>query len=141
VPRAVELTATDRTIDVVVGIVIDASGRVLIGQRPHGKHMAGAWEFPGGKLLSDEDPLEGLRRELEEELGIRVDQADPFLEQRHRYPDREVRLDVWWVRSFAGQARPLEGQALRWVEAPELDTVPLLPADAPIVAAIRKRLG
>ena len=139
--RAVELAAVSVTIDVIVGIVTDESGRVLIGQRPDGKHMAGAWEFPGGKLESGELPFDGLRRELMEELGIHVESAEPFLEQSHRYPDRKVRLEVWWVDSFEGEARALEGQALRWVGPTELETVPLLPADAPIVAAIRTRLA
>ena len=141
VSRTVELAAVSVTIDVIVGIVTDASGRVLIGQRPEGKHMAGSWEFPGGKLESGELPFDGLKRELMEELGIHVASAEPFLEQSHRYPDREVRLDVWWVEMFEGDARPLEGQVLRWVGPTELESVPLLPADAPIVAAIRRRLA
>ena len=128
-------------IDVVVGIVRDPRDRVLIGRRPAGKHMAGAWEFPGGKLQAGEPPLEGLKRELEEELGIIVDDADPFLERCHRYPDRRVHLDVWWVISYGGVARPLEGQILRWVDMTELADASLLPADAPIVAAICERLA
>lgn len=102
--------------------------------------MAGSWEFPGGKLDQGEPPVEGLRRELDEEVGIRVETAEPLLEQRYRYPERDVRLDVWWVLSYSGEVRPREGQALRWVEVEELAGVDLLPADAPIVAAIRERL-
>jgi 8-oxo-dGTP diphosphatase len=133
--------ATDGAIDVIVGIVTDGAGRVLVAQRPAGKHMAGSWEFPGGKLNPGESPLAGLKRELDEELGIGVEDAEPFVEQRFHYADRSVRLDVWWVLSYAGKALPCEGQALRWVDANSLADVPLLPADAPIVAAVRERLS
>lgn len=131
---------TDR-IDVIVGIVADNQGRILIGQRRDGTHMAGRWEFPGGKLLPGEEPVSGLKRELEEELGIRVQSAEPLLELDHDYPDRSVRLDVWWVVEYSGVAASGEGQALRWVDSDELGDAQLLPADGPIVTAIRERLA
>jgi 8-oxo-dGTP diphosphatase len=84
--------------------------------------------------------LAGLKRELEEELGIRVEAAEPFAKEDFRYPDRFVRLDVWWVTAFAGLAEPREGQLLRWVDADALPGVAMLPADAPLVAAVRERL-
>jgi 8-oxo-dGTP diphosphatase len=143
VPRAAQLSAEPGAVvvDVIVGIVLDARRRVLIARRPAGKHMAGAWEFPGGKLNPGEPPLAGLQRELEEEIGIVVESAEPLLEQRFRYPDRTVRLDVWWVSSFRGRAEPREGQELRWVAAESLAAVDLLPADEPIVAAVVERLA
>jgi 8-oxo-dGTP diphosphatase len=144
VPRATELSgaqADSDALDVIVGIVRDSVSRVLIGQRPEGKHMAGFWEFPGGKLMPGEAPLAGLRRELHEELGIVVAAAEPFFEQHHRYPERAVRLDIWWVLDYSGEARPREGQRLRWVDAAALAEAPLLPADAPVVDAVRRRLA
>jgi 8-oxo-dGTP diphosphatase len=143
-PRAAQL-ARDRSADgaiaVIVGIVIDDRDHVLVAQRPEGKHMAGSWEFPGGKLLPGESAFAGLRRELAEELGIRVAAAEPLVERRFSYPDRTVHLDVWWVLEYSGEATALEGQALRWVEASSLSELAMLPADAPIVAAVRARLG
>lgn len=103
--------------------------------------MAGSWEFPGGKLEPGEPPLTGLQRELAEELGIEVERAEPFLEQKFQYPDRKVRLDVWWVLDYSGEAEAREGQSLRWVDAARLSETTLLPADAPIVSAIRERLA
>jgi len=143
VPRAAQLSAAPGAVvvDVIVGIVPDRRGRVLIARRPAGKHMAGAWEFPGGKLHPGEAPMAGLRRELEEEIGIVVESAEPLLEQRFSYPDRTVRLDVWWVLSYRGRAEPREGQELNWVAADALAAVDLLPADAPIVAAVVERLA
>ena len=67
-------------IHVVAGALFDNQGRVLIAQRPPGKHMAGGWEFPGGKLEPEEQPFEGLKRELREELGIEV--LDPVLDRK-----------------------------------------------------------
>jgi len=142
VPRAVELTAgAESLIEVVVGIVTDSDDRVLIGQRPSGRHMAGAWEFPGGKLECGESAVAGLSRELQEELGIVVLEAEPLLDLRHRYPDRSVHLDVWWVSTWSGHVMPCDGQELRWIDVDELDNVQLLPADGPIVRAVHARLA
>jgi mutator protein MutT len=101
-------------IHVVAGALLDGQGQVLIAQRPAGKHMAGGWEFPGGKLHVDETPLEGLRRELVEELGITVQQADWLASCQHDYPDRRVLLELWTVTEFTGQPQSLDGQAMRW---------------------------
>jgi 8-oxo-dGTP diphosphatase len=142
VPRVVELSRpqpTTAVVDVIVGIVVNAAGEILIGRRTDGTHMAGFWEFPGGKLEPGETPLAGLKRELAEELGIEVETAEAFIEHSFEYPDRHVRLDVWWVLEYAGMPESREGQALRWVAIAELEAVPLLEADAPIVAAIRRR--
>jgi mutator protein MutT len=110
---------------------------VLIAQRPPGKHMAGAWEFPGGKLDLGEGRVAGLARELHEELGITITAPRPLLRLRHRYPDREVMLDVWVVLHYTGDPVGLEGQVLRWCAREHLETADLLPADMPIVAALR----
>jgi mutator protein MutT len=127
----------EKPIHVVAAVLIDARRRVLIAQRPAGKHMAGAWEFPGGKLEPGEAPTQGLARELGEELGITIDAPRPLMRLRHRYPTREVLLDVWVVRRFRGRPRGLDGQALRWCDRVALATAELLPADRPILAALR----
>lgn len=123
-------------IHVVAGALLDGQGRVLIAQRPAGKHMEGEWEFPGGKLHAEETPLAGLRRELVEELGITVRQADWLASCQHDYPDRRVLLELWAVTEFDGQPQSLDGQALRWVKLSDLDSAGLLPADKPLVAAL-----
>lgn len=120
----------------VAGVVSDADGRVLICQRPPGKHMEGSWEFPGGKRDTGESRIDALRRELREELGLTLSRARPLIRYRHAYPDRQVDLDVWYVESFEGEARGLEGQPLDWVAPEELTACDLLPADQPIVAAL-----
>jgi 8-oxo-dGTP diphosphatase len=122
-----------RTVEVVAGLIGDSSGRWLVNCRPAGRPMAGWWEFPGGKRQSDETPLAALSRELHEELGIDVLDAEHVLTLVHDYPDKRVRLDVWHVRSYRGQVSAREGQPLRWVTAAECRELRLLEADWPIV--------
>ena len=88
-------------IHVVAGALFDAQGRVLIAQRPAGKHMAGGWEFPGGKRERGEEPRDTLVRELHEELGIEVHEAVPLIAYEHQYPHRRVLLDLWVVIATA----------------------------------------
>jgi mutator protein MutT len=125
-------------VHVVAAALIDAAGRVLIAQRPSGKHLAGGWEFPGGKLEPGEERLTGLERELREELGISIiGTPRPLIRVRHAYPSREVLLDICVVKRYRGEPRGLDGQALRWCTQDELDAAELLPADRPIVTALR----
>ncbi|HUH00228.1 MAG TPA: Nudix family hydrolase [Gammaproteobacteria bacterium] len=112
-------------------------GRVLVAQRPRGKSLAGAWEFPGGKLHFDEDRLTGLVREFDEELGIQVEVARPLIRFRHSYPDLEVDLDAWRIERWHGEPHGREGQAIGWYAPEELEDLGLLPADTAIVRAIR----
>ena len=125
------------TIHVVAAALIDARGRVLIAQRPPGKHLAGMWEFPGGKVEPGEAPAEALRRELLEEIGITIGTPRPLLRLKHTYPYGEVLLDAWVVRRYHGEPRSLDGQALCWCSRASLDAAGLLPADRPIIGALR----
>ena len=122
---------------VVAGVLVSPAGQVLITQRPPGKMLAGAWEFPGGKLDTGEDRLAGLGRELLEELGISIESARPLIRYRHQYDDFSVDLDTWKVTGWRGEPRGLEGQALAWELPQHLLQKGLLPADETIVCAIR----
>ena len=124
-------------IQVVAAVLRDRAGRVLIAERPAGKPMAGFWEFPGGKLEPGEPAFDALRRELHEELGIRVRHAYRMLRFSHVYPEREVELDVWRVTAWEGAPGSQEGQDLEWVLPEEMRDWQLLPADEPIVAALK----
>ena len=126
---------------VVAAVLFDATGRVLTAQRPAGKHMAGWWEFPGGKRGLHEPPEQALARELREELGIELQRCHPLLQLRHHYADRVVELEVFMVDEYAGQPAGLEGQALQWVELAQLPRHQLLPADRPIIEALTVHEG
>ncbi|MCW8846626.1 MAG: 8-oxo-dGTP diphosphatase MutT [Gammaproteobacteria bacterium] len=128
-------------IHVVAGVLVRDDASVLIAKRLPGTHMAGRWEFPGGKLEPGEIPSAGLARELREELGIEVLAAEPLLHLSHQYTDRHVHLDVWLVTQYQGVPRSLEGQALQWVLPELLYGVDLLEADAPIIEALLRRPG
>lgn len=124
-------------IHVVAAAVTDGEGRVLIAQRPPGKQLAGSWEFPGGKLEAGEARRDGLARELKEELGIAICPPRPLMRLRHSYPFGEVLIDMWVVTRYSGEPQGLDGQALRWCTQNELAEADLLPADRPIVRALR----
>ena len=121
---------------VVAAVLCDERGRVLLAQRPAGKHMAGYWEFPGGKIAPGESSEQALRRELAEELGVSLHRCHPLLQLRHDYADRVVELEVFAVDDYGGQPAALEDQALKWVAVDELGGQALLPADRPIIEAL-----
>jgi 8-oxo-dGTP diphosphatase len=120
------------SIRVVAAALFDSHGRVLIAQRLAGKHMAGRWEFPGGKIDAHETEREALRRELHEELGVEVLEAARVLELTHDYPERRVHLALWHVTRYAGDPHGRDGQSLKWVAPPQLANEDLLEADQPI---------
>jgi 8-oxo-dGTP diphosphatase len=122
---------------VMAGVLLDGTGRVLLAQRPAGKHLAGFWEFPGGKLEAGETPLAALARELLEELGIHVRSAEALIRLPWRYGDRELLLDAWRVSSWRGEPRSLEAQPLQWLLPARVDPMILAPADRVILAELR----
>ena len=126
------------TILVVAAALCDARGQVLIAQRPEPKHMAGRWEFPGGKVAAHESEQDALLRELHEELGVRVREPVFCLRLSHTYPDRTVELSFWIVREFAGEPRSLDGQQLKWVPVAQLAKEDILEADQPFIEALQR---
>jgi len=124
--------------DVAAGILCDSSGRVLIAERLGAGPFHGMWEFPGGKIGADETAPEALLRELAEELGIEVTVCAPFMNLRHEYDDRTVTIEFFIVSAWNSEPVGREGQALRWVKRDQLDSVALLPADEPVIAALRQ---
>lgn len=122
---------------VAVGVIRDGNGNILLTQRAKHAHQGGLWEFPGGKLETDETVTQALTRELREEVGITVRTAKPLIKIHHRYPDLQVLLDVWQVFEFAGPATAREGQAMRWVAPQRLNDYAFPAANAPIITASR----
>jgi 8-oxo-dGTP diphosphatase len=127
---------TKPSILVVAGALFDREGRVLIAERPPGKHMAGRWEFPGGKVASGETEAAALTRELREELGIEVIASRHLMRLSHSYDDRDVELSMWIVDSFSGEPQSLDGQRLKWVQVARLGDEDILEADRPFVMAL-----
>ena len=124
-------------LQVAAGVIVNPSGLILIAKRHDHLHQGGLWEFPGGKIESGETPVQALARELSEEVGIEVLDATPLMVIRHDYPDRKIRLHVWRVDRFAGEAEGLLGQPLRWVRPDELSSFQFPEANRPVVTAAR----
>ncbi|MCE2872860.1 MAG: (deoxy)nucleoside triphosphate pyrophosphohydrolase [Xanthomonadales bacterium] len=118
---------------------------MLIAQRPPGKHLAGRWEFPGGKVSDGESDLIALARELAEELDVDLSrEAGPpehLLTLRHEYPDRCIELRCFLVPHFTGVARALDGQRLKWVAPAALGAEDILEADRPFIETLQRRLA
>jgi 8-oxo-dGTP diphosphatase len=122
--------------EVAAAVIEKPDGTFLLAQRPEGKPYPGYWEFPGGKIEPGEDARGALARELREELGIEVRESAPWITRVYVYSHATVRLHFFRVVRWDGEPRPLEDQAIRWqrVEAP--DVAPMLPANAPVLAAL-----
>ena len=123
--------------DVAAGILRDPEGRVLIAERLGGGPFHGMWEFPGGKIVANESAEQALARELAEELGIQLRSTTHFMHLEHDYPDRSVSIDFFLVSAWVNEPEGLEGQQLRWVDAGRLAEQDLLPADKPVIEALR----
>ena len=124
-------------LDVAVAVLKRLDGRVLLGERPPGKPWAGWWEFPGGKIERAESPLQALRRELREELGIDAVEATPWLTRTFSYPEKTVNLHFFTVRAWQGEPRGREGQALAWQHPDRLEVAPLLPANETVIKMLK----
>lgn len=126
-----------KALHVVAGALVDAAGRVLLAQRPHGKHLAGLWEFPGGKVEPGESAHAALARELREELGIEARDFAPLIAVPWRYPEKTIRLEALRVVAWEGEPHPHDAEALRWMLPREIDPATMPPADRPLLAALR----
>ena len=126
---------TDKITEVAAA-VIERPGEFLLAQRPAGKPYPGYWEFPGGKIEPGEDARAALVRELREELGIEAREATPWITRVYAYTHATVRLHFFRVAAWEGEPRPLEDQAIRWQRVQAPDVAPMLPANAPVLAAL-----
>jgi 8-oxo-dGTP diphosphatase len=125
---------------VAVGVILK-NGQLLISLRQGEQHLAGLWEFPGGKVESGEHVFEALARELHEELGLDVIEAEPLVEIRHDYEVRSVLLDCWLVTDFEGEAQGKEGQQFAWVLVDQCGGYPMPAPNVAILEALATRLA
>ena len=127
-----------RKVIVVLAAIIERDGRFLVSRRLKGTHLAGLWEFPGGKREPGETDEACLRREISEELGVDAEIAGEIFSTEHAYPDRVVRLHF---RECAIPKDPIAmlGQELRWVASADLHSLEFPPADAELIDLLRTR--
>ena len=127
-----------KIVEVAAGLV-HREGRYLIARRKPGVHLAGFWEFPGGKREPGETLEECLQRELLEELSIRIDVPIPFQIIRHEYAEKTVELHFFRCSIETGHATAIDCAEIRWVWPHELSDFQFPPADRPIIEALRRQ--
>ncbi|THF63834.1 Nudix family hydrolase [Pseudothauera nasutitermitis] len=126
-----------KVVDVSAGVITRPDGSFLLGQRAPGTFYPGYWEFPGGKVEAGETPAAALARELDEELGIRAQVLHPWLMREHHYEHAHVRLHFFEVPVWSGEINDHVHSALAWQRADHLEVAPMLPANGPILKALR----
>ena len=119
----------------VVAAVVDDGGKYLVTRRQAGVHLAGMWEFPGGKVGEAETHAQALRREMLEELGVDVEVENLVLSTSHAYSDRIVALHFYKCR-LLGQPVPQLGQQMQWVTRSDLRALEFPPADADLISLL-----
>jgi 8-oxo-dGTP diphosphatase len=117
---------------IVTAAIIERDGRLLVTRRQAGTHLAGVWEFPGGKCEAGETLAEGMARELDEELGVRAVVGDEVFTTSHAYADRVVELH-FLACIIDGEPEARLGQEMRWVTRAELRGLEFPPADAELI--------
>jgi mutator protein MutT len=122
---------------VVTAAVIERSGRFLVTRRQRGVHLAGLWEFPGGKCDAGETLVACLARELREELDVDARIGAEIFATSHAYPERSVELHFFSCE-LLGTPAPQQGQQMRWVPREELAALEFPPADAELIAMLRE---
>jgi 8-oxo-dGTP diphosphatase len=125
---------------VVAAALVDGEGRVLLQRRAPGRAMAGLWEFPGGKVEPDERPEAALVRELAEELGISVETGalTPTAFASADNEGRHMLLLLYLCREWQGKPRALDASELRWVFPGEMASLPMPPADEPLIPLLER---
>lgn len=123
-------------VEVAAAVIQRADGAFLLARRPAGKVYAGYWEFPGGKIEPGEPAARALARELHEELGIDTRTCFPWITREYVYPHAAVRLNFFRVTAWGGEPHPREDQAIAWQRFDAPLAEPMLPANAPVLAAL-----
>ncbi|WP_100643098.1 8-oxo-dGTP diphosphatase MutT [Alteromonas facilis] len=125
-----------KAIDVAVGVIVNGT-EVLLAKRPKHLHQGDKWEFPGGKFESGETLHQAIKRELDEELGIVVEQQTPWFSLYFEYPEKCVNLHMSIVTAFSGEPHGKEGQPVEWVAIERLHTLTFPEANQPILEALQ----
>jgi len=120
----------------VTAAVIEKNGKILIAKRKSGKRLGGLWEFPGGKKEADENPKEGLRRELHEEFGIQAEIGEFLVSHIHKYPHGTIKLLSYRVLHLDGNIDLRDHEEVAWVEPKEFVKYEFAPADLPTIKYI-----
>ena len=122
---------------IVTAAILIQSDKILITRRAKGKHLAGFWEFPGGKLESGETEEDCLAREIKEELDICIEVNAFFMDNTHPYSDKTVSLKAYFCSFISGDIVLKDHDKMAWVNKTELDNYTFAPADIPFVEKLK----
>lgn len=131
------MQSTPDIIHVAVAVIVNDNNEVCISLRHPNSHQGGLWEFPGGKIESNETVEQALVREIREELDLIIKQSRPLITIAHDYQDKHVCLHVHKILAYEGRARGLEGQEVRWIELSQLSGYDFPQANIPIIKAVQ----
>jgi 8-oxo-dGTP diphosphatase len=127
-----------KRIEVVAAVILSSCGeKLFIAKRASQAHQGGLWEFPGGKKEQGETAEQALTRELQEEIGIVIDNPTPLIKLEHDYGDKLIQLDVYTVMTFAGEPHGAEGQETQWIQLAEIDQYAFPEANMAIIQALK----
>lgn len=118
-------------------VIIEKDGKFLIGRRTEGRAYAGKWEFPGGKIEENETPENCVAREVQEELGVPIEQIEPYIEWDYKFPDGNFFHLIGFRGMFSGEPEMKVHSELRWVTPSELVDYDFLESDKILVDALK----
>lgn len=130
-----------KKVNVAVAVIVNEQQQILLALRHAHLHQGGKWEFPGGKIESNETVEQAIIREISEEVSLDVESTVPMMVLEHDYGDKLVCLHVHWVKDFSGQAEGVEGQEIKWVEVNQLSQFEFPAANQPILLEVMKCLN
>lgn len=126
-----------KQIEIAIGIIRSQSGKIFITQRGEHSHLAGFWEFPGGKVEMDETPYQTLLREIAEEVDIVIHDAKFLKIVEHEYADRAIKIHAYLVEEWDGEPFAKEGQPSKWIDEEELNADDFPDANRPIIEMLK----
>ena len=122
----------------VTAAILEEGNKIMIARRAHGKHLAGYWEFPGGKVEPKETPESCMLRELKEEFEIEASISNYIGESIFEYPDKTIKLKAFTCKITSGEMKLHDHDQVEWIDLEEIDKYKLAPADLPLIALYDK---
>lgn len=130
-----------KKVNVAVAVIVNPQQQILLALRHQHLHQGGKWEFPGGKIETDETVQQAIIREIYEEVSLNIQSTVPMMMLEHDYGDKLVCLHVHWVKEFSGDATGVEGQEIKWVDVSELSEFEFPAANKPILEEVINSLS
>lgn len=126
-----------KNVEIAVGIIRSHDGKIFITQRGESSHLAGFWEFPGGKIELNETPFQALQREIAEEVDIHIREATFLKTIEHEYSDYFITIHTYLIEEWDGEPFAAEGQPSRWIDEEDLNADEFPDANRSIIEMLK----